>query len=240
MKRLGFAISVVLVALLAISVVPVAAQNSLGTTTASVAPPKVDLSTVPPPLITPLKNYLMPPMPLAPPRAAASNNDSFPRFDVYMGYSFLSNEIAVVDDGDFEQLVHGYAASAAFNFNKSFGILADFSGHNGSMTRSGTHQTEDQYYFLFGPVISHSFGKARISGHVTVGVAKQHYGENFSGESHFNVKESNFAVGVGGAFDWMFTDRWGWRVLQVDYLMSDFTFERVHNVRGSTGLIVRF
>jgi len=226
-----------LVGLLAISVIPANAQTVSGTTSATVSAP--DAVGTPAPASVTTNLNLLPS--LAPkPKAAKASDDSEHKFEVFAGYSFLSNEIAVVDDEDFNQLVHGYAGSVTFNLNRNFGILADFSGHNGSLTRSGTHQTEDQYYFLFGPVVSHSFGKARISGHVTVGVAKKHYGENFSGEGFFNVKEHDFAVGAGGAFDWMFSDRWGWRVLQFDYLMSDFTFERVNNVRGSTGIIVRF
>ena len=106
------------------------------------------------------------------------------------------------------------------------------------------HQTEDQYYFLFGPSVSHSFGKARVSGHVLVGLANQHYGENSSDEEEDNVpasRNTNFAAGkVGGSFDWMFNDRWGWRILQADFLTSIFDGERVNNVRGSTGIIVRF
>lgn len=240
MKKLGLIASLVLVAFLAISVVPAGAQTATGSTTVSVPAVSPEPAAAPAPVSVTSGIGLFPSMPPKGSPAASSSTDWSHRFDVYVGYSFLSNEIAVVDDGDFSQLVHGYAASVTFNLNKNFGLLADFSGHNGSLTNGGTHQTEDQYYFLFGPVVSHSFGKARISGHVTVGIAKQHYGENFDDEEFFNVKEHDFAVGVGGAFDWMFTERFGWRVLQVDYLMSDFTTERVHNVRGSTGLIVRF
>ncbi len=65
----------------------------------------------------------------------------------------------------------------------------------------------------------------------------------FEEENSFGFKNTNFAAGFGGAFDWMFSDRWGWRVLQSDYLTSIFTGEtttRVNNFRGSTGIIVRF
>jgi len=171
-----------------------------------------------------------------------SSDDLLHKFEFFGGYSFLNNNIAFVDSGsrDPVQLVHGYAASVKFNLSRNFGVLADFSGHNGSLNQFGTHQTEDQYYFLFGPEVSHSFGKARVSGHALVGVAKQHYSENFGGGEAFGVRETNFSAGVGGSFDWMFTERWGWRVLQFDYLTSIFDGERVNNVRGSTGFIIRF
>ncbi len=109
--------------------------------------------------------------------AASSSSDSDHKFEVFAGYSFLNNNISFADDEDGPvQIVHGYAASVTYNLNRNFGVMADFSGHNGSMNgqifSDPTHQTEDQYYFLFGPSVSHSFGKARISGHVLVGVAQ--------------------------------------------------------------------
>jgi hypothetical protein len=240
MKRLGVITALALVAFLAISVVPAGAQSVAGTTSSSLPVASPDPAVTPAPLSIKSGIGLYPSLPPKASPAASSSSDSFHRFDFYAGYSFLSNEIAVVDDGDLEQLVHGYAASVTFNLNRSFGILADFSGHNGTLKHNAFDQTEDQYYFLFGPVVSHSFGKARISGHVGVGFAKQHYGENFGEGGNSSIKEYDFAVGAGGAFDWMFSDRWGWRVLQADYLMSDFTVERVHNFRASTGIIIRF
>jgi hypothetical protein len=253
MKKLGVISSFTLSAVLAIAAIPAGAQTTAGNTNASVA--DAPLSTPAPASVTNNLNLmpsLVPPAAAAP-AAASSSSDSFHRFDFFAGYSFLSNNIAFADDEDgVPQLVHGYAASIQFNLNKNFGILADFSGHNGSMNNvfefdeeDRSHQTEDQYYFLFGPSVSHSFGKVRISGHVLVGLAKQHYGEAFPGDSeeNFGFKNTNFAAGVGGSFDWMFNDRFGWRILQFDYLTSLFNGDfsgRVNNVRGSTGLIVRF
>lgn len=245
MKKLGIISSFTLSAVLAIAAIPAGAQTTAGTTNASV--PVADpapLSTPAPASVTTNLNLgpSLAPTPAAAPAAASSSSDSFHRFDFFAGYSFLNNNIGQVDEGEPVQLDHGYAASVTFNLNRNFGILADFSGHNGSVNQFNTHQNEDQYYFLFGPSVSHSFGKARISGHVLVGLANQHLGERFTNDSedNFGEKEHNFAAGVGGSFDWMFTERFGWRVLQFDYLTSIFDGERVNNVRGSTGLIVRF
>jgi hypothetical protein len=245
MKKLGVISSFTLSAVLAIAAIPAGAQTTAGNTNASVT--DAPLSTPAPASVTNNLN-LMPslaPTPAAAPAAASSNSDSFHKFDVFVGYSFLNNNIAFTDEDGPVQLVHGYAASVTFNLTRNFGILADFSGHNGSTTNmffdEPTRQDEDQYYFLFGPSVSHSFGKARISGHVLVGLANQHLSERCTEcEDAFGDKEHNFAAGVGGSFDWMFTERFGWRVLQFDYLTSIFDGERVNNVRGSTGLIVRF
>jgi hypothetical protein len=244
MKKLGVISSFTLSAVLAIAAIPAGAQTAAGTTNALV--PVADpapLSTPAPASVTNNLNLmpsLVPPAPAAS-AAASSSSDSFHRFDFYAGYAFLVNDISVVDDGEFQQLDHGYAASVKFNLSRNFGILADFSGNNGAQTFFGdVRQRQDQYYFLFGPEVSHQFGKARISGHVTAGVAQQHYGDIFEGEGSDRLTQANFAAGVGGSFDWMFNDRFGWRVLQFDYLMSLFDGGRLNNFRGSTGIIVRF
>jgi hypothetical protein len=245
MKKLGIITSIAACAFLAVSVVPAGAQTTAGSTDVSVPVAAANADGTPAPASVTSNLKLFPALAAEPAPAAASSSDSSHKFDVFVGYSFLNNGTALDNFEGPAQLVHGYAASVTYNFNRNFGILADFSGHNGSLNFSNgdttSHQTEDQYYFLFGPQVSHSFGKARISGHVTVGVAKQHLGET-NGDRQ--VKEYDFSAGVGGAFDWMFTERFGWRVLQFDYLTSLFDTAnfgtRVNNVRGSTGLIVRF
>ena len=135
MKKLGVISSLTLSAVLAIAAIPAGAQTTAGTTNASV--PVADpapLSTPAPASVTNNLNLIpsLAPTPAAAPAAASSSSDSFHRFDFFAGYSFLSNEIATVDDGQFNQLLHGYAASVTFNLNKNFGILADFSGNNGT------------------------------------------------------------------------------------------------------------
>jgi len=238
MKKLGIITSIAACAFLAFSVVPAGAQTPAGATDVSVAVTSAEPSATPAPASVTSNLKLFPS--LAAP-AASSSGDSFHRINLFVGYSFLGNDLAVVRANGFQQLEHGYAGSATLNLSENFGLLVDFSGHNGSLTVGGTHQTEDQYYFLAGPVVGHTFGKARISGHVLVGVSNQHLGVSGVGE-----KEGNFAAGVGGAFDWMFSHHVGWRVLQFDYLTSIFNNSsvgpfsgngRVNNVRGSTGLV---
>jgi hypothetical protein len=246
MKKLAIITSIAACAFLAVSVVPAGAQTSAGSTDVSVPVVAAEPTGTPAPASVTTNLNLFPSLAPAPTPAASSSGDSFHRFDFFVGYSFLNNNIAFVDDGpNFNgagvvQLVHGYAGSVKFNLSRNFGILADFSGHNGSLNQFGTHQDEDQYYYLFGPEVSHSFGKARVSGHVLVGVADQHYSENAGTTSGFGVTDTNFSAGVGGSFDWMFTERFGWRVLQFDYLTSIFDGERVNNVRASTGLVFHF
>ena len=189
MKKLGVITSIAVCAFLAVSVVPAGAETAGGATSVSVPTAAPESDGTPAPASVTSNLNLFPSLAPQPPPPATSSSDSFHRFDVFAGYSFLNNNIAFVDDGEAVQLVHGYAASMTFNLGRNFGILADFSGHNGSLNQFGAHQTEDQYYFLFGPSVSHSFGKARISGYALVGLAKQHFDENFSAEERVHDRE---------------------------------------------------
>jgi hypothetical protein len=244
MKNRGFAFAFILLALVFLPALSTQAQsNSTTDAVISAATLAPETSTASAPFSATHSINLLPasltPKPKSP---AASNNDDLSRWELLLGYAFLSNNIAVVDDGDLRQGLHGYAFQLVYNVNKNVGLMFDFSGHHGTDTDFGFFQTEDQYYYIFGPVLTHQIGKVRISAHFGAGVARQHYGENFcEGEcGHFGVKQTNFAAEAGGAMDLICHRHWGWRVIQFDYLFSEFNGESLSNVRVSTGLIIRF
>jgi hypothetical protein len=235
MKKYGVSILLLVLALICIPAISTQAQTN-STSDAALPAPE---TTAAPFSATHSINLL--PDSLTPARKpAASHDDNGHHLEVFLGYSFLSNNIAVVDDDDFRQGVHGYAASVSWFFNKNIALTADFSGHNGSQNFGGTDQDEDQYYFIFGPTIAHQIGSFRISGNFGAGVARQHYSENFSGEFSFGVKQTNFAMRAGGALDWMGKGHWGIRIVQMDYLFSEFDgTSGVNNLRVSAGIIFR-
>lgn len=185
--------------------------------------------------------------------------------DLFVGYSWLNNgypnACGDLCDGRFG--LSGWAFSATWMFNKNFGLTADFSGHNGSPQQtfvgcdapctSTLDMDQDSYYFLFGPTVLEPIGKLRIFGHVLVGVnrADVNATESFGG-SPFEPEgqiamNTGFSAAVGGGVDYMFTSRWGWRIVQADYLFSDMNLcevgdeachGSVNNFRLSTGLLV--
>jgi opacity protein-like surface antigen len=120
----------------------------------------------------------------------------------------------------------GWEASATYNWNKWLGITADVDGH---YCCSGTDQ--NLYDFLFGPQINLGHGKLSPYVHGLVGV-----GHGSAG----GFSENAFAFALGGGVDWNIHKRWGWRVVQADYLGTHFASYTQNNFRLSTGLVFRF
>jgi Outer membrane protein beta-barrel domain len=122
--------------------------------------------------------------------------------------------------------LNGWEASAQYKFRDWIGGVADFDGHYGSIRGNGT----STYTYLFGPQIS---WPARVSpfGHLLLGGAHN---------STAGVGNSSFSMALGGGIDVTLTDKFRWRVLQADYLLTQFGGGSQNNARLSTGIIFRF
>lgn len=170
--------------------------------------------------------------------APAKAQDS--KVTVFGGYSFGTNNFSnEVDPG-----LHGYALSAAYNFNKYIGLEANFSGHNGTSTLYSEAPTsgnngykdvagEDIYTYVFGPKLTLPLGNFSLFTHILVGGSHVHAGgtdkcvpevgnsSSCSGNpvQFFRASGSGMAVKTGGGVDWNH-GRWGIRILELDYVHS--------------------
>jgi hypothetical protein len=122
--------------------------------------------------------------------------------------------------------LNGWEISGQYRFTDWLGGVADFDGHYGSVSGIGT----STYTYLFGPQISLP---SRVSpfGHLLLGGA--HLGAGGFGSS-------SFSMAFGGGIDTEITDRFSWRVIQADYLMTQFGGRSQNNFRLSTGIVFRF
>jgi hypothetical protein len=105
--------------------------------------------------------------------------------------------------------------------------VADLDGHYGSSNGIGTSTNT----YLFGPQISLP---SRVSpfAHLLLGGA--HISEAGFGRS-------SFSMALGGGVDVsLFHDQFYWRVIQTDYLMTQFGSHAQNNFRASTGIVFRF
>jgi outer membrane protein with beta-barrel domain len=174
-----------------------------------------------------------------------------PRFELFGGYAFEHQ----VGDGEFE----GWEASLSGNFNRWFGLKADFSGHYATQefqaftlpapstavfpAETFHHSTHN---FLFGPELSFRRPRWKVFAHVLAGVA--HTRESLTVHNppagftlgSTSSEDNGVAFAVGGGGDWMFNHRIGWRVGQIDYLSSQFEGDDRDNLRVSTGLVFHF
>jgi len=123
--------------------------------------------------------------------------------------------------------LNGWEISAQYKFTDWLGGVADLDGHYGSPNGIGT----STYTYLFGPQISFP---SRVSpfAHLLLGGA--HISEAGFGSS-------SFSMALGGGIDvGLFHDQFYWRVIQTDYLMTQFGSRAQNNFRASTGIVIRF
>jgi hypothetical protein len=122
--------------------------------------------------------------------------------------------------------LNGWEFSGQYKVNSWVGGMADFDGHYGSIggVSSSVHT------FLFGPQVSFP---ARVSpfAHVLLG------GGHLSGGG---ASDTSFSMAIGGGIDAKVGHRFSWRIVQGDYVMTQFFSNTQNNGRLSTGIVFRF
>jgi opacity protein-like surface antigen len=174
--------------------------------------------------------------------AVLSAQETTPKAEVFGGYSFANAEIPTF--GSPRANLNGWNSSLALNFNRTFGIVADFSGHYGStgssiaitcvinrVCQNSFPVDTKTHTFLFGPQVSFRAARATPFAHALLGAAHTNFSPSDSG--------NGFATALGGGLDYTFTHKLAWRA-QADYLQTRFFNSTQHNVRLSTGLVFRF
>src|SRR5215467_13471847 len=118
--------------------------------------------------------------------------------------------------------LNGWEIAGQYKFTDWLGGVADLDGHYGSAST---------YTYLFGPQISLP---TRVSpfAHLLLGGAHI---------SQAGFGSSSFSMAIGGGIDiGLFHDQFYWRVIQTDYLMTQFASHAQNNFRASTGIVIRF
>ena len=153
----------------------------------------------------------------------AMASDPVPRGELFGGYSYFLS-----DAGGSAVSFHGTELSIAENINRWFGGALDVSSH----WNSGVNVTT----FMYGPVFS-SRRNPRITPfvHVMGGGVR-------GGVGYLGISRARTTIGLqaGGGFDVRITKDLAMRVLQVDYVLSNFSGSHQANFRGSIGLVYRF
>jgi hypothetical protein len=175
-----------------------------------------------------------------------------PPIEVFAGYSYFK------PDGGGN--LHGLNVSVARNFNSRMAIVADFSAHTGSQSLRADIFDDG---FFPGDISIRADSNARVIttlggpkfsitpiasdklipfAHLLVGAsylsadATIRFG-NASVDSKF--ADLSFAVAVGGGLDLSLSDSVGVRLIQADYLVTNFGGSSQRNARLSFGFILR-
>jgi hypothetical protein len=154
----------------------------------------------------------------------AMGQDEYPKAEIFGGFSYGN----LSTDGTREGF-YGWQASAAGNFHKNVGIVADFGGQYKSI--EGVRVST--YEYLVGPRFYYRQEKATVFAHALFGGAR--IGAGAGGVS---VSSNGFAMGYGGGVDVKINDRVAFRVFQVDYMPTRFEgVWQKSNVRLGVGIV---
>jgi opacity protein-like surface antigen len=145
-----------------------------------------------------------------------------PSVELFGGYSYMRVNPGFGLDG---VNTSGWEASLNYNFGPHWSLKGDI---DGQYCCNGQHL----HSFMAGPQWSYRREKATFFLHGLLGGAHA--------EGLASASDTNLAWAVGGGFDWKFTDRMSWRVVQADYVGTNFVDEIQSNARISTGLVFRF
>ena len=173
----------------------------------------------------------------------ASAQDS-PKIEAFGGYSYLRAN-AYGSGYNF----NGGSGSLDYNVTPWLGVVGDFGGYHWSQTDvDGTVVT-----YLFGPKLSYRagrwtpfaqtlFGGAHLSGSVSEGPEVRPRPETSIGFG--SGSENSFAMALGGGLDFNATEHIGVRVIQAEYLYTDFGLgggsDHQNNARISAGVVFRW
>ncbi len=188
--------------------------------------------------------------------AAFTAAQETPKVEVFAGYSLfhfddngLENAINTAFPGccDYTKIMHGWEASAQFNLNHTFGIVADFSGHYGTpISIVGGNSVDGSIYnVLFGPQVNLR-GK-RMSGyvHTLLGFQRARIQAIPAPVNSPDFTNNAFEWAIGGGFDVNVTKTVAIRLGQLDYLLSTQDFglptsvAHQNNLRYSAGVVFR-
>ncbi|HTS06672.1 MAG TPA: outer membrane beta-barrel protein [Candidatus Eisenbacteria bacterium] len=170
---------------------------------------------------------------------AGISSAQVPSGNVFFGYSYYSTNLSSLNRTN----ANGWEASLEGKFLPIIGIVADFDSHYGSQDFPASCPVQipncslsftanfTEHNYLFGPRASFSVGKIRPFAEVLIGAGHVHINNGGS--------DTSFATAVGGGLDYKFLKLLAWRI-QGHYVHTNLFDTSQHNVRISTGIVVRF
>jgi opacity protein-like surface antigen len=201
--------------------------------------------------------------------AQSELNGPATRGTVFGGYSLLhtnnslGSSLGSFGGGFGSNNLNGWEGQGTFNFNRHFGVTADFTGNSHQLAgfsalgfSVGTQQ--HMYQFLFGPTVTTYFGKSSVFGHALFGAAHSSLSAGASvpilGGLSAPISSGNaFAMAFGGGFDIGLTHNFAIRAAQIDFVRTNFnsidalasgltsgTGNNQNSFRFSTGVVWRF
>jgi outer membrane protein OmpA-like peptidoglycan-associated protein len=179
--------------------------------------------------------------PLANAPAMSGSSESYPKGEIFGGYSFVRFSAKNPINGSANE--HGVSGSIAGNVNRWLGLVADVGYER--VKDLPPSASANMTTFLFGPRFSKRGDRWTPFVQTLFGAAHVHSTNSApGGPSFFNssFRQNGFAAALGGGLDLTVTKHVAWRLGQGEYLLTKFhdgVDNIQHNVRLSTGLVIR-
>jgi hypothetical protein len=153
-----------------------------------------------------------------------------PTVDVFAGYSYLRFDSKPLGFAD-QLNLNGWNAEIALpSLYQGLGFAADISAHY-------DHEFA-AYNFLIGPQYTYEVKNLRIFGHGLFGKSRDRL--SFPGNSQLEPSDLARDIALGGGIDIPIGGKLSWRAVQADYIVTSNFSGTQHNVRASTGVVIRF
>jgi opacity protein-like surface antigen/outer membrane protein OmpA-like peptidoglycan-associated protein len=183
-------------------------------------------------------------------------NFSVPRFELFVGYSYL-RAVPTLANGNRFVWLNGGSTSLAYNFNRYLGLVGDFGGFNDTRLLKSANpsvvasSSGTAYTFLFGPRVFFR-NHERITPFAQALFGGVHAGQVTISSGCAGVgctplpAETSFALTAGGGLDVNVHRHIAVRILQAEYLMTNLknlntgNSARQNDMRLSAGLVFRF
>jgi hypothetical protein len=184
---------------------------------------------------------------------AQAQNNGFSRFEGSFDYSYLRTNVTVKTQPTGSGVptsthtsfnLNGWSATAAWNVNSWFGLVADLGGEYGtpSITVMSTKVNVQTHLFdaVFGPQINfrNSTGVTPFV-HALVGVSHVNITLSATGFTSKSTSDNGFAGAFGGGLDWKVGEHVSIRLIQAEYFPTRFKGNTQNNARISAGIIFR-
>src|ERR1044071_10497901 len=104
--------------------------------------------------------------------ASVNAQDAYPKVEIFGGYSYFNADPIHGDNAKARKSSNGFALSLAGNLNSKIGLVAEFSGHHGTLNIFLINRDWNTYSFLFGPRFSVRNNRVTGFGHVLLGGVK--------------------------------------------------------------------
>jgi opacity protein-like surface antigen len=190
----------------------------------------------------------------APPSGSAYR--SYPRAELFLGYSYLRS-VPMPSSGNRLVRLNGGSTSIAFNLNRYFGLVGDFGGFDdtkiqitgtGANPPSAVNASGTAYTYMAGPRLSYRHRVTPFAQALFGGVhASQVTLSNCTGSLCTPLQAENaFAMTAGGGIDLRIQRHVAIRLVQAEYLMTRFGSpttgirESQNDIRLSSGLVFGF